>query len=84
MIEVNDTYEAAYYYISGGKLVSARTTNVPENKQNKLGYRTKWHITMDNVDPVFIEYWKTSRAVANVRQIAVVRKKIKSFVRKYV
>lgn len=81
--EIIDTYEAAFYLLHGATLKEAHIQLVPASLLKKYLFDKRWHIHMENISEGARNAWKGNYAIANVRDIAAARKKIKRFVKAY-
>lgn len=74
-LEVDDTYEAAYYMHLGGRVVGFREHRMASN--SKKPFRTLWILEMEDVPRFAIDKYKQGKASAPVKSIKVARFKIK-------
>lgn len=75
---IDDTYEAAYYIISGARLVSVdgREPTPQEKKRRKVKYI--WLFELEGVPEWAVTKWRTHEAVGNIRDFRNVRMKLKA------
>lgn len=79
---VQNTYEATFYILQGAQFIKSEQRKVPENKWDKLGYRTQWKVYLSRVPNRAIEIYKNGQAQANVYQFEIERRKLKRHIRK--
>jgi len=81
-IESDDTYETAYYVMSGAKIVSARERRIRGKNAIKIGAPFIWIATLEDVSQECIDLWKSKKARANLIAFKDARLKVKKKVKK--
>lgn len=80
-VKTGDVYEASWYVLMGGTLTEIAFGKIQPSRTHKLGYTTAYKLTIVNVEPRFIKYWRESRPIGNIRQFSQIRIKIKRKIR---
>ena len=81
-IKTNDTYEASWYILQGGRVTEIAFGKLQPNKRKKMGFTRMYEITVDNVEPLFINYWKVHNPFGNVRTFSEIRQSLKRKIQK--
>lgn len=81
--EIVDSYEAAYYLMHGATVASVRTRSVGHHRRDRLGFRTMWIVTMENIPEPAVRLWREGTASGSLRSFADARKKLKKKVREF-
>lgn len=81
-IKTDDTYEASWYILMGGRLVGIAFGKIQPNRASKLGYTTAYKLTIGNVHPKFVRYWRDGNPIGNIRAFSGVRHKLKMKIKK--
>jgi hypothetical protein len=76
-IKTENTYEATWYLLMGGKLTGIEFGKVQSSRVHKLGYTTSYKLTIANVQSQFVRYWREGRPIGNVREFSDIRIKLK-------
>ena len=76
-IKTDNLYEASWYVLMGGTLVEVAFGKIQSNQIHRLGYATAYKLTIANVEPRFVRYWREGRPIGNIRQFSEIRIKLK-------
>ncbi len=76
-VKTENTYEAAWYLLMGGKLVEISFGKIQSSRVHKLGYTTSYKLTIVEVKQWFVNYWREGRPIGNIRQFSDIRIKLK-------
>jgi hypothetical protein len=74
---IDNTYEAAYYFLHGAKVIDAKVLNVAKNKTAKKMLKHTWVIRMSDIPEACVERWQIGNAMCHVKQLADARTKVK-------
>ena len=75
--ETKNTYEAAYYLISGGEIEKVRARNLPQRIAGKKGFPKQWIVTIKNVPMYAVNLFQSGKAVASVDVLDNTRRRLK-------
>ena len=81
--ETRNTYEAAFYYIHGAKLLKVRLSPVPKNKKKRKGFSNAWNMTLSDIPEKRIREWETGKAKAYISDFKNRRRALKRDVKRY-
>lgn len=81
--KIEDTYEAAYYLTFGAHITGAYVRRVARNKITKKGFSNQWIVEMDDIPETQVYIWKQGYPLANARELADARKKVKRAVKRF-
>ena len=79
-VTIKDTYQATYYYMQGGKIVSVTSRLLPYEKAQKFGFRAQWSMTMESVPEWAIQKWNDQAALVEVGHFEAARKRLKRII----
>jgi len=82
LVRTEDTYEASFYILMGGRVTEIRFGKLQPNKRSKKGFTTKYIVTVEGVEQRFVKYWKAHNPIGNIRAFAEIRKKLKRRIQK--
>ena len=77
-----NTYEVAYYKMTGAIVDQILFRKMAENQKKKLGIFTKYVFKLNNVSQEAYDQWKSSEAVVNVKEFMNSRLKLKKTINK--